>query len=90
VPKEIAIDGVGRLVIPKEFRERLRLRAGSRLTIAEDDGRLILTPWRSEPRLVERDGFLVLDVGADVELDVDAGAARVERLGQLVEYALRR
>jgi AbrB family looped-hinge helix DNA binding protein len=90
VAEEIAIDAAGRLVVPKRLRERLGLVGGSRLTVAEEDGRLILTPGRPEPRLVERDGFLVFDIGRDVPLEIGAAAPRDERLSRLVDYALRR
>jgi AbrB family looped-hinge helix DNA binding protein len=88
--EEITIDAAGRLVIPKRLRERLDLRPGARLQIVEEEGRLILTPDRPEPRLVERDGFLVLDLAAGAPSSVDGGAAREERLHRLVDYALRR
>jgi AbrB family looped-hinge helix DNA binding protein len=86
----ITIDHAGRLVIPKPLRDRLNLRPGTRLHIVEQDGRLLLTPDRPEPRLVERDGFLALDLGIDAAIGVDSRDVRDERLKQLVAYALRR
>jgi hypothetical protein len=60
----------------------------ARLHANEEDGRLVLAPGRLEPRLVERDGFLVVDVRLEGEVEADLG--RDERLRGLVEYALKR
>ena len=85
---DLTIDAAGRLVIPKLLRKRLNLGPGARLHAYEEDGRLVLAPGRLEPRLVERDGFLVVDVRLEGEVDADLG--RDERLRGLVEYALQR
>jgi len=84
------IDVAGRLVIPKPIRQRLRLVAGTRLHITEEDDRLVLSPERPEPRLVEQDGYLIIDLGVDEAVDVHPGDVRDERLRRLVEFALLR
>ncbi len=84
----VTIDGVGRLVIPKAIRERLHLVAGTSLHIREQDGRIVLSPERSEPTLVERGGFLAIDVGG--EMQVESEDVRAQRLRGLVDYAMRR
>ena len=84
------IDGAGRLVVPKPVRERLRLVAGTRLHITEEDDRLVLSPERPEPRLVEQDGYLVIDLGIDGAVDIRPGDVRDERLRRPVEFALLR
>jgi AbrB family looped-hinge helix DNA binding protein len=90
VAEETTIDGAGRIVIPKPLRDRMNLTPGARLHIFEEAGCLIISPNRREPRLVERDGFLALDLGTEVSVNTDSAAAREERIRQLVEYALRR
>jgi AbrB family looped-hinge helix DNA binding protein len=87
---EATIDGAGRLVIPKPLRDRLRLTAGTRVSIDEVDGKLVLSLDRPEAELVERDGFLVLDLHQDEAVSVDPSGGRDGRLRDLVEYALRR
>ena len=57
--KTITIDGSGRLVIPKDIRERHHLRTGSRLELTEDDDRLVLVPLRVQPTTKETAGLLV-------------------------------
>lgn len=83
---EITIDGTGRIVIPKGLRDRLQLAAGTTLTISEDDGRLVLVPGRQEPRLAERNGFLVVELE---QTAVPELRGRDERLADLIAYAVR-
>ena len=86
----ITIDAAGRLVVPKALRERLRLHAGARLEIHEEEGRLVLCPQRPGPRMVERRGLPAVDLGLGEAVDFDHGADREDRIGRLVDYALRR
>ncbi len=46
------IDAAGRVVIPKELRERVGLVAGSELEVRERDGRIELEPATTPMRLV--------------------------------------
>ena len=86
----ITIDGAGRVVIPKPIRDRLGLRAGSRLEVLEEEGQIVLRSDRPEPVLVERNGFLALDLQAAGPVTVEHTDARDERLTKLIRYALRR
>ncbi len=57
----IAIDGAGRLVVPKALRARLHLREGTRLRVWEEAGRrLVLEPVAEDGVPVEVDGLLVI------------------------------
>jgi AbrB family looped-hinge helix DNA binding protein len=58
--REITIDASGRLVVPREIRERHHLDAGSRLTVIDRDDGIVLVPQHREPTLVERAGLLVV------------------------------
>jgi AbrB family looped-hinge helix DNA binding protein len=55
----ITMDGAGRIVIPKELRERLGLRAGSPIEVRVRDGRLELEPGATPMRLMRRGRGLV-------------------------------
>lgn len=46
-------------MIPKDVRRRLRLSSGSRLTLIEEEGRLVLLPPQSETVAEEQGGILV-------------------------------
>ncbi len=54
----VAIDGVGRLVIPKTLREELGVRVAAELELTATDGRLELTVADVPARVEERDGSL--------------------------------
>lgn len=66
-----AIDGAGRVVIPKPLRDALGLTAGQILEIAERDGRLEIVPAPTPMRLVD-DGDGVVAV-ADADMPVLTG-----------------
>ena len=56
-----AIDAAGRIVIPKEFRDRLRLTRGRALEIRERDGRIEIEPAATRMSLVRRGrGFVAV------------------------------
>jgi AbrB family looped-hinge helix DNA binding protein len=52
------MDRAGRLVIPKEIRERAGLEPGTELDIRLDNGVVAILPVRPGGRLVEEDGHL--------------------------------
>src|SRR5207249_10061892 len=51
-----AIDAAGRVVIPKEMRERLGLRRGRPIEIRKRDGRIEIEPATTSMSLVRRSG----------------------------------
>lgn len=53
------MDGAGRVVIPKELRERAGFQPGVALEIVERDGRIEIEPPSAPMRLARRDGVLV-------------------------------
>lgn len=58
----VTMDKVGRVVIPKEVRERLSLEADSELEITVDGVEVRLTPVRQPGRrIAEVDGWLALE-----------------------------
>ncbi len=79
---EITIDASGRLVIPKRVRNRLRLGAGSRLKLLEQEDRIVLVPAHDEPATVEERGLLVFRGRLTGPLP-DHRDLREERLGRL-------
>jgi AbrB family looped-hinge helix DNA binding protein len=56
---KLKIDNAGRIVLPKPVRDRLGLRAGSDLDLAESAEGILLTPVRQEASLIRRNGLLV-------------------------------
>ncbi len=55
------IDAGGRVVVPKDVRERLGLRPGAQVELTEVDGALEITPVVTPMTVIERDGGVVLE-----------------------------
>jgi AbrB family looped-hinge helix DNA binding protein len=83
----ITMDMAGRLILPKAMRERLHLRAGSKLTAEIVADRIELTPAadpgvevvRKGKRLVLARTGVPFDAAAAVRAEHDAMAARGTR-----------
>jgi AbrB family looped-hinge helix DNA binding protein len=60
------IDAGGRVVVPKEVRERLGLRPGSRIVLREVQGCLEISPATTGVRLVDHEGTLVAVSDSDL------------------------
>ncbi len=56
----VEIDKAGRIVVPKRFRDALRVRAGDRFLVEERDDGIFLQPAFDEVRLVQKDGLWVM------------------------------
>jgi AbrB family looped-hinge helix DNA binding protein len=72
------IDGVGRLVIPKEIREAASLSPGTPLTIRYVDGRIEIEPEPRAVRIVRRGRvYIAVPVEKGEPLDDDVVRATV-------------
>lgn len=77
----VAIDGVGRLVIPKPLREELGVHGPTDLELTATDGRLELTVADVPARVEEREGFPVIVTDEPMEpMTVEEARAAVERV----------
>jgi bifunctional DNA-binding transcriptional regulator/antitoxin component of YhaV-PrlF toxin-antitoxin module len=77
----VAIDGVGRLVIPKTLREELGMNGPTDLELTAIDGRLELTVADVPARVEEREGFPVIVTDQPMEtLSVAEARAAVEQV----------
>lgn len=56
---EATVDDVGRIVLPKPLRDRLRLSPGTKVDVSEYGDGLHVAPVGRTARLEERDGRLV-------------------------------
>lgn len=79
------IDRAGRLVIPKELRERYGLDEGAEVEIIAVPDGITLVPIRTERRVVRRGRVVAIDTGAEpAPLDVfDVARVRSERLDRV-------
>jgi bifunctional DNA-binding transcriptional regulator/antitoxin component of YhaV-PrlF toxin-antitoxin module len=77
----IAIDGVGRLVIPKALRDELGVDGPTDLELTASDGRLELTVADVPARVEERDGFPVIVTDQPMDpMSVAETRAAIERV----------
>ncbi len=75
-----AIDAAGRVVIPKELRDRLQLGRGRILEIREADGRIEIEPVATPMSLVRRRrGYVAVAEGKLPPLTDDLVRATLER-----------
>jgi AbrB family looped-hinge helix DNA binding protein len=75
---EATVDDVGRIVLPKPLRDRLRLVPGTKVDVSEYGDGLHITPVSRTARLEERDGRLVAAADTTITDDdvlalIDAG-----------------
>ncbi len=64
------IDGAGRLVVPKKFRDALNLRAGETLKIEQHGDTLVLQRPIPAASMFKEQGVWVFDAGASPDLDI--------------------
>ncbi|MFC4246403.1 AbrB/MazE/SpoVT family DNA-binding domain-containing protein [Natribaculum luteum] len=61
------VDSKGRIVLPKEVRERLGIEPGTEVAVQEEDGKAIVEPETDPDRIIERMESLVEDAAAERE-----------------------
>jgi bifunctional DNA-binding transcriptional regulator/antitoxin component of YhaV-PrlF toxin-antitoxin module len=75
----VAMDAVGRLVVPKRLRETLGVSGPTALEVVARDGVIELTVADVHTRVEERDGVPVIVGESATPIDVDDVRAAVER-----------
>lgn len=80
----IQMDQAGRVVLPKQVRERFRLRGGDTLALEIDGEGIHLRPSKATNRLERINGVLVLTTGAPLPEQGDlVEQAREDRLDEI-------
>lgn len=74
----VTVDSKGRIVLPKELRERFDLTAGTEVTVDEENGHLVVEPDREPADVLARMEELVEetepDPGETEPMDDDPGS----------------
>jgi AbrB family looped-hinge helix DNA binding protein len=74
------LDRFGRVVVPKDIRDRLGLRPGAEIEIDEKGYEIVLKPVEHEPSLMVKEGVLVYSGSATGDLSGAVRTHREERL----------
>ena len=77
------LDRFGRVVVPKDIRDRLGLRPGTEIEIDEKGNEIVLKPVEHEPSLMVKEGILVYCGTATGDLKGAVKALREERLSKV-------
>jgi AbrB family looped-hinge helix DNA binding protein len=78
---KVAIDGVGRIVIPKPLRDELGIRGPANLELTAADGRLELTVPDVPAHIEERDGRAVIVTDQPMApMTIEETRAAIERV----------
>ena len=64
----ITMDKAGRMVLPKQVRDELRLQPGDTLDLVSDGGQVTLRPSRGAGRLRKHRGVWVFSSGTPISL----------------------
>jgi len=59
------VDSKGRIVLPKEVRERLGITPGTKVDINEEDGKAIVEPEDNPEQVIERMERLIAETASD-------------------------
>jgi len=78
------VDRFGRVVVPKDIRDRLGLRPGMEIEINEKENEVVLKLVDHEPSLMVKEGLLVYSGKATGDLRGAVRAHRDERLHKVV------
>lgn len=77
----VRVDSHGRVILPKQVRERLEITPGTELNIYEGDGKIVVEPVDSPERRIERMERLVAETVPEQEdaTSLAGGPAAVAR-----------
>jgi AbrB family looped-hinge helix DNA binding protein len=76
----LTLDKFGRVVLPKEVRDRLDLQAGDQLDVVAAGNGLLLRPVRDATPLKRKAGLLVFHGKAEGDLEDAVRRGRQERI----------
>ena len=77
------IDKFGRLVVPKDIRDRLGLKPGVEIEIEAQESEIVIRQKEHQPPLQVEDGVLVFSGTATADLTESLRRQREERIDKL-------
>lgn len=83
------VDSKGRIVLPKDVRERLGIEPGTEVEVHEEDGRAVVEPEDDPDRIIDRMEHLVAETTQEREETTPAGEG-INPVAQKHRDAVRR
>lgn len=88
--RSVLLDKAGRVVLPKDLRDKLRLEAGDELLVEEAGEQIVLRPLRAYATLKKELGVWVYQGDPQIERSTEplshlVDASRQERIRELSE-----
>jgi AbrB family looped-hinge helix DNA binding protein len=77
------IDKFGRVVVPKDMRERLGLKPGNEIEIEEQESRIVIKQVEERAPLIIEDGLLIFAGTATGDITESVRRHREERLSKV-------
>ncbi len=65
----ITVDKFGRVVIPKEIRDRIGARPGTEFEIEEQDNVILLKPIQKKAKIIIEKGLPVIELGEPIDVE---------------------
>lgn len=66
----ITIDKFGRVVLPKEIRDRFSIREGTEFEVNEQEDVILLRPVEKQAKVVKKNGWFVIQTGKNLPEDI--------------------
>ena len=80
--KAISVDKAGRVVLPKDLRDKLRLQEGDELLVEDADEQIVLRPVRAQATLKKERGVWVYRSGRHGKPSGESLQERIEAVRQ--------
>jgi len=77
----VTVDSKGRVVLPKEVRERLGITPGTEVDINEEDGKAVVEPEDTPDQIIERMERLITETASNrgETIPLDEGIDRIAK-----------
>jgi len=87
---ETTLDKFGRIIIPKQIRDRLGLKTGEILEVEELENKVLLKPVKEESSLKVKEGVIVFSGISIGDVSEAVRTLRTERINEIIRSMKKR
>jgi len=87
---ETTLDKFGRIIIPKQIRDHLGLKAGEILQVEELENKVLLKPVKEESSLRVKEGLIVFSGTSIGDVAETVRTLRTERINEIIRSMKKR